>query len=166
MGTNAAGLKAKRDSLLSNIEFFNFPSCITIQESKLRNCGNFKLEKYQVFEKRREGAGGGLLTAIDHNLDPVLIQSEDEECEILVVQCNLGKQKVRIINGYGPQEDEPLIKRMIFWEKIEQEVVAAQNEKCMILIELDANAKLGSQLIGNDPNKMSENGRLLKNLIE
>ena len=34
MGTNAAGLKAKRDSLLSNIEFFNFPSCITIQESK------------------------------------------------------------------------------------------------------------------------------------
>ena len=55
---------------------------------------------------------------------------------------------------------------MIFWEKIEQEVVAAQNEKCMILIELDANAKLGSQLIRNDPNKMSENGRLLKNLID
>ena len=79
MGTNAAGLKAKRDSLLSNIEFFNFPSCITIQESKLRNCGNFKLDKYQVFEKRREGGGGGLLTAIDHNLDPVLIQSEDED---------------------------------------------------------------------------------------
>ena len=93
---------------MSNIEFFNFPSCIAIQESKLRNCGNFKLEKYQVFEKRREGAGGGLLTAIDHNLDPVLIQSEDEDCEILVVQCNLEKQKVRIINGYGPQEDEPL----------------------------------------------------------
>ena len=166
MGTNAAGLKAKKDSLLSNIDFFNFPSCITIQESKLRNCSNFKLDGYQVFEKQREGAGGGLLTAIDHNLDPVLIQSDDEDCEILVVQCNLGKQKLRIINGYGPQEDEPLIKRMKFWETIEQEVVSAKEEKCMILIELDANAKLGSKIIRNDPNNISENGRLLRNLIE
>ena len=165
MGTNAAGLKAKKDSLLSNIEIFNFPSCITIQESKLRNCSNFKLDKYQVFEKRREGAGGGLLTAIDHNLDPVLIQS-DEDCEVLVVQCILRRQKIRIINGYGPQEDDPLIKRMKFWETIEQEVVSAKKEKCMILIELDANAKLGSEIIRNDPNKISENGRLLRNLIE
>ena len=166
MGTNAAGLKAKKDSLLSNIEIFNYPSCITIQESKLRNCSNFKLDNYQVFEKRREGAGGGLLTAIDHNLDPVLIQSDDEDCEILVVQCNLGKQKIRIINGYGPQEDDPLVKRMKFWETIEHEIVSAKNEKCMILIELDANAKLGSQIIRNDPNKISENGQLLRNLIE
>ena len=35
MGTNAAGLKAKKDSLLSNIEIFNFPSCITIQETQV-----------------------------------------------------------------------------------------------------------------------------------
>ena len=55
MGTNAAGLKAKKDSLLSNIEIYNFPSCITIQESKLRNCGNFKLDKYQVFENDVRG---------------------------------------------------------------------------------------------------------------
>ena len=68
MGTNAAGLKAKKDSLLNNIKMFNYPSCISIQETKLRNCGNFKLKNYQVFEKRRSGFGGGLLTA---SIDPI-----------------------------------------------------------------------------------------------
>ena len=66
-GTNSAGLKAKKDSLLHNIKLFNSPSIITIQETKMRNCGNFKLKNYQVFEKIRQGLGGGLLTAVDQN---------------------------------------------------------------------------------------------------
>ena len=143
MGTNSAGLKAKKDSFLNNIQVFNFPSCITIQETKLRNCGNFKLNNYQVFEKRRTGLGGGLLTAIDQNLDPVLIQSANDDCEVLVVQCQVGSQNIRIINGYGPQEDEPLNIRLTFWHAMEQEVVSAKNANCMVLIELDVNAKIG-----------------------
>ena len=59
MGTNAAGLKAKKDSLLENIKLFNFPSVITVQESKLRKSGTFKIENYQIFEKIRAGFGGG-----------------------------------------------------------------------------------------------------------
>ena len=166
MGTNSAGLKAKKDSFLNNIQVFNFPSCITIQETKLRNCGNFKLNNYQVFEKRRTGLGGGLLTAIDQNLDPVLIQSANDDCEVLVVQCQVGSQNIRIINGYGPQEDEPLNKRLTFWQAMEQEVVSAKNANCMVLIEFDANAKLGYELIKDDPNQISENGRLLKDVIQ
>ena len=55
-GTNSAGLKAKRDSLIHNITLFNNPSIITIQESKLRITGNFKLKKYKVFENNPPGA--------------------------------------------------------------------------------------------------------------
>ena len=36
----------------------------------------------------------------------------------------------------------------------------------MILIQMDGNAKLGKEIISGDPHNISENGRLLANLIE
>ena len=100
-GTHSAGLKAKKDSLLHNIKLFNSPSILTIQETKMRNCGNFRLKNYQVFEKIRQGLGGGILTAVYQNLEPVLIESANKKSEILVVQCQFRGMKTRIINGYG-----------------------------------------------------------------
>ena len=79
LGTNAAGLKAKKDSLKENIRLFNFPSVITVQETKYRKCANFKLDNYQIFEKVRHGVGGGLLTAINKSLEQVLIQAVNED---------------------------------------------------------------------------------------
>ena len=85
MGTNAAGLKAKKDSLIENIRLFDRPSIITIQETKFRKMGNLKIENYEIFEKiRTDGYGGGLLTAIEKSLEPVLIEASNEENEILV----------------------------------------------------------------------------------
>ena len=75
MGSNSAGLKSKMESLIQNIKVFDNPSCITLQETKLRKCGTVKLNEYQVFEKVRSGLGGGLLTAINTNLNPVLIEA-------------------------------------------------------------------------------------------
>ena len=126
LGTNAAGLKAKKDSLKENVKLFNYPSVITVQETKYRKSANFKLENYQIFEKLRPGFGGGLLTAVDKSLDPVLIQPVNEDIEILVVQCNIGKMNIRIINGYGPQEDDPITKKLTFWQTLEQEINAAK----------------------------------------
>ena len=155
-----------KDSLLENIKLFNFPSVITVQESKLRKSGTFKIENYQIFEKIRAGFGGGLLTAVDLNLEPVLIESANEESEILTVQCKIDLSSIRIINGYGPQEDDPIIKRFEFWQSLEQEIAASKNANCMTLIQMDGNAKLGKSIISQDPNDISENGRLLRDLIE
>ena len=60
------------------------PGCILIQESKLRNKGSLKLDGYQIFELNRIGMGGGLFTAIDENLSPVLIRPGQDNTEILV----------------------------------------------------------------------------------
>ena len=166
LGSNSAGLKAKTESLVQNIKVFNNPSCITLQETKMRHCGTLKLSGYQVFEKVRSGLGGGLFTAIDQNLNPVLIGAINEESEILVVQCQVGENKVRIINGYGPQEDDPTAARLTFWQSMEQEVVAAKNENCMVLIQMDANAKVGKCVLRDDPNDLSNNGQLLLDLID
>ena len=106
------------------------------------------------------------LPAVDVNLNPVLIESVNEESEILVVQCQIGKKNTRIINAYGPQEDEPLSNRVSFWQSIQLEIKAAKSEKCMVLVQLDGNAKLGKNIISQDPHNLSENGRLLLNIIE
>ena len=83
--SNANGIQAKKESLMENINTFT-PSVITIQETKLRKSGTFRIPGYQVFEKVRNGFGGGLLTAVDENLLPVLISTgNDDESEILVV---------------------------------------------------------------------------------
>ena len=49
---------------------------------------------------------------------------------------------------------------------MEQEVAAAKNSNCMVLIQCDANAKLGKEIISKDPHNISQNGRILKDLIE
>ena len=90
----------------------------------------------------------------------------NEDIEILVVQCNIGKMNIRIINGYGPQEDDPIIKKLTFWQTLEQEINAAKNANCMTLIQMDGNAKLGKNIIKQDPHNISENGKLMKDLIE
>ena len=86
MGTNSNGLKAKKNSLVNTVNFFNGPSVLTVQETKLRQNGIIKLDGYQIFEMHRTGLGGGLLTAAKHELDPVLISQGDDQAKILVVQ--------------------------------------------------------------------------------
>ena len=105
LGTNDNGLKAKQQSLINTVNFFNKPSVITIQESKLRHNRIIKLDGYQIFEMNRPGLGGGLLTAARHELEPVLVYRGNEEAGILVIQTQVGYKKVRIFNAYGPQED-------------------------------------------------------------
>ena len=164
-GNNSNGLKAKLKSLNSAINFFNKPSCITIQESKLRQANSVKLQGYTIFEKNRMGLGGGLLTAVDQDLEPVLISDGGDENEILVVQANLGNQEIRIINAYGPQEDE-VEKSLSFWQQLEAEAISAIEENCLTLIQLDANAKVGPGIIPYDCHAQSNNGIFLVEMIK
>ena len=120
---NANGLKGKKESFINSIKKFGSPSCILIQESKLRFPGTFKLQGYQIFEKTRAGLGGGLLTAINEDLSPVLISQGSDEIEILVVQILVGKHKIRILNGYGPQENEMKGNILSFWQEFEKEII-------------------------------------------
>ena len=95
----------------------------------------------------------------------MLISSGCNEIEILVVQILVGKHKIRVINGYGPQENENQGKIFAFWQEFEKEIIDAKEEGCLILVEMDANAKLGRGILKNDPNSISENGRILSDII-
>ena len=104
LGTNCNGLKGKIESLRSCIDCYKYPSCITLQETKLNFPGTIYLEGYQIFERIRKTNGGGLLSAFKSNLNPVLISIGSEETELIVVQIQVLSIKIRVINGYGPQE--------------------------------------------------------------
>ena len=47
--SNANGIKGKLDSLISNVNIFQ-PSCIILQETKLRFQGTVKIEGLQIFK--------------------------------------------------------------------------------------------------------------------
>ena len=81
-------------------------------------------------------------------------------------EAKLGDRKIRIINGYGPQEDDDVQDVLGFWQELEEEVIRGKDEGCFILIEMDANAKVGNTIIKGDPHKMSNNGKLLHDIIE
>ena len=165
LAANANGLKGKFDSLKNTMKHFK-PSCVLIQESKLRKNGSLKLKGFQIFELNRQGMGGGLLTAVDENLCPVLISAGNEDSELLVVQAQTGKFKIRIFNGYGPQEGSSKNDILNFWLEVEKQVISAKENGCGIVMELDANAKLGHDIIKHDPNVMSLNGQIMFEMIK
>ena len=114
---------------------------------------------------RANKGGGGLLKAVKEDLNPVLVSQRDDDVEIVVVEADLGRKKLRIINGYGPQEDDDVQDILTFWQEFEKKIIQAVDDQCLILIELDANAKLGNKIIKNDPHSISNNGKLLMDII-
>ena len=106
MGNNAAGVLNKKESLYQCIRKYS-PGVIFIQESKCCMKGLLKLEDYVVFEKiRPKGGGGGLLTAVHSKLEPVVIEVNANNSEVLVIEAKIGNKDTRLINAYGPQEEE------------------------------------------------------------
>ena len=79
LGSNAAGLLNKKESFFRNISLFN-PGVYLVQESKVPRKGKVKHSDYVMFERvRKVGGGGGLLTAVHKNLNPVNVGDECDE---------------------------------------------------------------------------------------
>ena len=164
LGSNAAGLKQKMECLQSKISKFT-PGCIFIQETKLYKKGQIKLPNFVIFEQVRSNTkGGGLILAIQECFDPVLIHEGDDVVELLIAQGRINNHNIRFFNAYGPQEDEDRV--LDFYVKLEEEIQLAKDNNCYILIEMDANAKLGYGVIKNDPNPQSKSGSLLWALVQ
>ena len=167
LGNNVNGIHGKLDSLISASKIFNSPSIITIQETKISNLKT-KIPGYKVFSKVRDSGvgGGGLITAIEENLNAI----EVSECleDILVVEVSVNEQNFRVINFYGPQEPQNDQERNLvktFWFEVEKQIIAAKATNCKLILQGDANAKLGKEIFPRDPHFQSYNGSLLYDLV-
>ena len=102
----------------------------------------------------------------EKGLNPFLIQEYSDDFELLVVEIKAGNKDVRIVTGYGPQENLPEKERRAFFLALEEEIVKAELLGKSMIIELDANSKLGPQIIPGDIHQQSENGKILAGIIE
>ena len=62
---------------------------------------------------------------------------------MLVVEVETKKKDIRIMSGYGPQENWEEEKRLPFFVALETEIEKSELAGKSIVIELDANSKLG-----------------------
>ena len=145
--TNGAGVVGgKLKSLKAALRQTN-ANLVTLQETHSKRKGKILIDDHIVFEAIRKAKGGGTLIAGHKDLNPKLIVQYEEEFELLVVEIELKDKHVRIISGYGPQENWPEDKRMPFFLALETEIEKAGLADRSVIIEMDANAKLGKKYI-------------------
>ena len=94
---------------------------------------------------------------IHNSLKPILIEEYSEEFELIVAEIKVSNKEIRIMTGYGPQENWVESERLPFFMALEKEIVKSINEGKSIWIELDANSKLGSDIIPEDPHVQTAN---------
>ena len=163
---NCAGCANKIQSLIDNVTHLD-AGLITLQETHFKRKGklNNKLVNFEVFEAIRKKQKGGTLIAAHKSLDPILIEEYSDDFELLVIEVKIGGRDVRVLSGYGPQENWKLKDKKPFFKALEEEIVKAKLSNKFIYIEMDANAKLGPTVIEGDPHNQSENGKLLHDIV-
>ena len=165
--TNGAGVKnGKIQSLNAEIRS-TMANIVMIQETHCTQKGKIPMDNhFVVFEAIRKKKGGGTLLAIHEDLNPKLIEEYNDEFELLVVEINTKERTIRIITGYGPQECWDEAKRIPFFLALETEIEKAELGGKSVIIEMDANAKLGPKFIPGDQHAITPNGEILAAIVE
>ena len=164
--TNAADLKHKSEDLKNKLKYFK-TKIFSVNETHYKKKGHFKMDNFVIFESiRKNKEKGGTILGIHHGLNPVLIEEYNETFELLVTEINVENNQIRVMTGYGPQENWTDDERMPFWVAVEKEIASAEIQGKSIIIQMDANAKLGPENIEGDPKPISENGKVLFAIME
>jgi hypothetical protein len=118
---------------------------------------------FEAIRKSKEK--GESMIGVHKALKPVLIIEYNETFELLVVEINVANKDIRIMTGYGPQENWAPKERIPFFEALEEKIIKAELAGKSVIIEADFNSKLGPNFIPNDPKPQSPNGKLLAEII-
>ena len=168
LGVNAAGLSNKLDSFNHLLETLT-PSMFFVEESKMKQMGKIKTkssQNYQIFELlRKKSKGGGLAIGVIHELNPVWVGEGDDEVEVLSIVIKIQDISIRCVIGYGPQESDSNERKSKFWERLEKEIITAQNDDMGLLIQMDGNLHAGERIIPGDPNPQNRNGKLFESFL-
>ena len=166
---NAAGIKCKLKSL-DGILLKLQPQIWMLEETKLKPNEKIKCEAakdFQIFYLNRQDAqGGGLALGIHKDIECALVREGNDDIEALSVQTVLGGIPVRVILGYGPQENANIKKKNDFWSFVENEIHEAELDDHGILFQMDGNLHAGHNLVKGDPNPQNRNGKLFMDFLE
>ena len=168
-GINAAGIKSKTESFNEVLSVLK-PNIWMVEETKLKPNEDIKCEAlndFQVFYlSRQKSQGGGLALGVNKQLESTLINEGNDDTEVMSVLVVVGKVPIRIIVGYGVQENATKEKKDKFWDFIEKEISQAELEEQGVIIQMDGNLHAGRDLIKDDPNLQNNNGKLFIQFLE
>ena len=163
---NAAGMAYKSHSLTHEIKACK-ATIFCVQETNFKKKGRYINNEFEIFESiRKHKERGGTMLGIHKSLKPVLVEEYCDIFELIVTEVKVEGKEIRVMSGYGPQEGWKDEEKMPFFVALEEEISKAHMAGKSIIIELDANSKLGPEYIPNDPKPMSPNGRILGGIIE
>ena len=97
------------------------------------------------------------------NINPIMIKEYSEDLELLVVEIAINNLKIRVVSGYGPQENWYENKRLPFFEALASEV---ELEARSVIMCMDANSKLGPSYVKGDPHWQSRNSKLMADVLD
>ena len=145
------------------------PQIWMLQETKLKSNETIKCENkddFQIFYlNRQKSQGGGLALGVEKNIESTLIRDGNDEVEVISVQVVLGGIPVRLITGYGPQENDIIEKKKNFWKFIENEIYEAELNDHGVILQMDGNLHAGD-LVKDDPNPQNKNGKLFMDFLD
>ena len=84
---------------------------------------------------------------------------------MICVEISIGPKEIRVITGYGPQETWNDSERLPFFVSLEEGITKAEIAGKSVLIAMDANCKMGPNMIIGDPHEQTSNGKLLSEII-
>ena len=161
---NVSGASMKVESLKCEIK--KTKSLIfTLQETHFYKKDRVKIDGLKIFEAIHIKEHGTML-GVHVDLQPVLISEHDSTFEMLVVQVKVRNKEIPVITRYGPQENLSNKERMPVFTQLEEEIVSAKLANKAIIIQIDANSKLGNRMVSNDRKEQSQNGKMLTAIIE
>ena len=128
------------------------------KEGKIQISGN-----YQIYElTRKTKGGGGLAIGVMDELEPIWVGEGDDETEVIIIEVNMNGLQVTCLNGYAPQENSLMDKKVKFWARLGFEVEEAANNNKAFLLQMDGNLHIGPEVILGDPNPCNVNGKHCK----
>ena len=166
LSTNTANLTHKGEDLKNKVRLFN-SGIFAVQETHFRKKGRFKMQDFIIFESiRKNKEKEGSMLGVHVGLKPVLIQEYCTTFELLVVEVIVADKEIRVITGYGPQENWEIGEKTPFYNALEEEIAAAEILGKSVILTLDANAKLGPKIIQGNPYMQTPNGAMLAGIVD
>ena len=177
VGINCNGINSKWQSFNKIIHDIK-PCAFFLQETKLPRKQLFKSDtsEYVIFRLEREkSGGGGIALGVVQDLNPILIRMGNDATEAISVKININKLEVRLIVGYGAQENDRQAKlhemsqderKMLLWDFLDVEINESEAMEQGLIIQLDANAHLGPDILKGDPNPRNTNVTLFCEFLD
>ena len=146
------------------------PSLLTINETMLKNNRKLKIPGYSCYNRNCQGVNGcGIATCVEgkdamHTLK--VFEGENED-EVLITRHSQFSVPINICNIYGEQESRSnKDKIQDKWSKILNEVTKIEAKGEHLVVIGDLNRHIGDMVEGNEKDKISFGGNLIKDWLE